>query len=106
MSDQGFKEKKRKPEEDFSEKIGIKERRKIKARREQERGVWFGLGMFGLVGWSVAIPVLIAIAVGVWLDRKFDDSYSWTLMMIFVGAATGCLNAWYWVKKENERDRD
>ena len=31
------------------EKVGAKEDRKIRARREKDRGVWFGLGMFGLV---------------------------------------------------------
>lgn len=88
----------------ISAQIGIKERRKLKARMEKNRGVWFGLGMFGLVGWSVAIPALMAVALGVWLDEKLDDPYSWTLMMIFIGIGIGCLNAWYWVKKENERE--
>ncbi|MBN1277329.1 MAG: AtpZ/AtpI family protein [Deltaproteobacteria bacterium] len=89
----------------LSRQVGIKEQRKLKARRERDRGVWFGLGMFGLVGWSVAVPALIATAIGLWLDKRLDDQYSWTLMMIFIGVVIGCMNAWYWVKKENARDR-
>ncbi|MFP3870186.1 MAG: AtpZ/AtpI family protein [Syntrophobacteria bacterium] len=91
-------------EEDLKEKVGSKELRKLKARREEQRGIWFGLGMFGLVGWSVAIPTLIGIAVGVWLDCTFADGYSWSLMGLFIGVVLGCLNAWYWVKRESRRD--
>ena len=88
----------------LAREIGEKEARKIKARREKDRGVWFGLGMFGLVGWSVAIPTLIGIAAGVWLDKQTQDPYSWTLMGLFIGVVLGCLNAWYWVKKKSRHD--
>jgi len=106
MSDVNNKKKDEVSPDIFTRQVGVKERRKIKAREDEERGIWFGLGMFGLVGWSVAVPSLIGIAIGVWMDKKFNDAYSWTLMMIFVGVAAGCLNAWYWVKKENNRDRE
>ncbi len=87
--------------ERLPEKIEAKERRKLRARREGDRGVWFGLGMFGLVGWSVAIPTLIFIAIGLWIDRTYESRFSWTLMMLFIGVIVGCLNAWYWVKRES-----
>jgi predicted F0F1-ATPase subunit/F1F0 ATPase subunit 2 len=50
---------------------GTKESRKLKARREKGRSLWFGMGMFGLVGWSVAIPTLAGIALGVWVDTRW-----------------------------------
>jgi len=81
--------------------IKAKQARKQKARREGERSVWFGLGMFGLVGWSVAVPTLIGIAVGVWLDTRYDTAFSWTLMLIVLGAALGCVVAGYWVSRES-----
>ncbi len=37
----------------FSARIAAQEKRKLKALHEN-RSVWFGLGMFGMVGWSVA----------------------------------------------------
>ena len=86
------------------EKVGAQEDRKIRARQEKDRGVWFGLGMFGLVGWSVAIPTVIGIAVGIWIDAKWPSSYSWTLMFLIIGVIVGCLNAWYWVRRESRRD--
>ncbi len=84
--------------------VATKGGRRMKARREKDRGVWFGLGMFGLVGWSVAIPTVIGIAVGVWIDAKWPSSYSWTLMFLIIGVGVGCLNAWYWVRRESKRD--
>ncbi len=90
-------------QKEISEKVRAKEARKIKARREKDRGLWFGLGMFGLVGWSVVIPTLIGTAIGVWLDKLLQDSYSWTLMGLAAGVIAGCFNAWYWVKKESGR---
>jgi ATP synthase protein I len=88
----------------MTEKVGAKEDRKMRARRERDRGVWFGLGMFGLVGWSVAIPTVIGIGLGVWIDTKWPSRYSWTLMFLIIGVLVGCLNAWYWVKRESKGD--
>jgi ATP synthase protein I len=81
-----------------------KQRRRQRARREGERPLAAGLGMFGLVGWSVAVPTVMGIAIGVWIDRRYGGPYSWTLMLMIVGVAIGCLNAWYWVRRESERD--
>jgi ATP synthase protein I len=96
------------PEKDeaFKREVEGKQTRKLRARREREedRRVWFGLGMFGLVGWSVAIPTLIGIALGVWIDMTWPSRVSWTLMLMFIGVILGCLNAWYWVQRESRRD--
>lgn len=85
----------------FRRQVKDKAERRLKAKREGDRTIWYGLGMFGIVGWSVAIPTLIGIAVGIWLDLSLDDPYSWTLMMLFVGVVIGCLNAWYWIERES-----
>lgn len=87
---------------EFSKEIGSKEERKLRARRERKYSIWFWMGMFGLVGWSVMIPTLLFIALGAWIDKNFESPYSWTLMLLVIGVITGCFNAWYWVKKEME----
>lgn len=84
------------------DEIGRKEVRRLKARQDQHHRVWFGLGMFGLVGWSVAIPTLAGAAVGIWLDARFDSQRSWTLMLLLLGLFGGCLNAWRWLRDESE----
>lgn len=85
----------------FQDQISTKSDRKIKARREQQN-IWVGLRMFGMVGWSVAIPALLGIGLGVWLDSHIESKYSWTLMLLFIGVALGCFNAWYWISKESQ----
>ncbi|GGX61867.1 AtpZ/AtpI family protein [Saccharospirillum salsuginis] len=89
---------------DLGERIDHRARRKEKARRDKSHPVWFGLGMFGLVGWSVAVPTLLGVMLGLWMDRRWPGDVSWTLTLIIIGVALGCLNAWYWIKQENHRD--
>lgn len=85
--------------------VGHKAERRIRGRREKRRTVWFGLGMFGLVGWAVAVPTLIGVAVGLWLDERYHQGrVSWTLTCLVIGIGVGCFNAWYWVKQETSRD--
>lgn len=85
---------------DMAARVGSKAARRIKARGERRHSLWFGLGMFGLVGWSVAIPTVAGIALGLWLDRTWPSPISWTLTLLFVGMVLGCLNAWRWLKRE------
>lgn len=92
------------PAERFGQEVGRKARRKLRARSDPRRGAWFWFGMFGLVGWSIAIPTLLGILAGVWLDRLFPGKESWTLTLLLLGAALGCVNAWYWVKQEHRVD--
>ena len=87
----------------FQRQISKKSDRKIKARGET-KNIWIGLGMFGMVGWSVAIPSLLGIGLGVWIDTHIQSKYSWTLMLLVIGVALGCFNAWYWINKESQSD--
>ena len=89
------------PRREFVREVEHKQKRKERARREERRGIWFGMGMFGLVGWSVSIPTVLLLALGIWIDARTGSPYSWTLMLLVVGIAVGCLNAWYWVKRES-----
>lgn len=90
---------------DRAEAIARKAARKEAARERGEgRGLWFGFGMFGLVGWAVAVPTLIGVALGAWLDRKAPAGFSWTLALLLGGVALGCLNAWWWVSRESRGD--
>ena len=84
----------------FPEEIHVKERRKLRALKHKTDEVWFGLGMFGVVGWAVAIPTVIGIFLGVWIDIKWPGQYSWTLMLLVIGLITGCMNAWFWINRQ------
>ncbi len=95
-----------KPKASLSEEVGAKATRKLKARRNSAQGVWFGLGMMGLIGWSVVIPTLLGAALGMWLDRHYPGGHAWTLALLVAGLAIGCFNAWHWVAKEDKAIRD
>jgi ATP synthase protein I len=82
------------------DQIATKVHRKLLAQR-RKHSIWYGFGMFGLVGWSVAIPALLGIALGMWIDRQITSPYSWTLMGVVLGVAAGCFNAWYWIQHES-----
>ncbi len=95
-------------DQEFIRRVGEQEARKLKAQQKVTQTVWSGLGMMGLVGWSVAAPTLLGAALGIWLDKNHPGSHSWTLMMLAIGLVLGCVNAWHWVVKEdreiNEKD--
>jgi ATP synthase protein I len=94
-------------ETNFSRQVGAQAGRKLKAQRGADRGIWFGLGMSGLIGWSVTVPTLIGAGLGIWVDKHYPTRFSWTLMLLLLGLIVGCLNAWHWVdsqRKEIEED--
>jgi ATP synthase protein I len=95
-------------QQELLRQVERRERRKVRAR-SSGRSIWFGLGMWGLVGWSVAVPTLLGVALGVWLDTAHPGGPSWTLMLLFGGLLAGCATAWYWVAREQRaigRERD
>lgn len=85
----------------FLGKIKDKSVRKVKAREEEEMSIIYGLALLGFVGWSVGIPTLIGVAIGLWLDEVWLTPFSWTLILMLVGLVLGCINAWYWVQQES-----
>jgi ATP synthase protein I len=90
----------------FAAQVGAKASRKLKARRNATPGVWFGLGMMGLIGWSVVVPTLLGAALGLWLDEHHPGTHSWTLALLVAGLSIGCWNAWRWVANEDQAMRD
>lgn len=89
----------------FPQRVSAREQRKMDADR-QDRKVWFGLGTFGMVGWSISVPAVAAAFLGVWIDSRQPGRYSWTLMLFMAGLCLGCYNAWYWIQKEGRTTND
>jgi ATP synthase protein I len=90
----------------LADEVGAKASRKLRARRRAAHGVWYGLGMMGLIGWSVATPTVLGAALGLWLDRRYPGPHSWTLTLLIVGLILGCLTAWRWVAEEDRQIRN
>jgi ATP synthase protein I len=82
--------------------VGSREARMIRRGRRGAPNVWRSVGLVGLVGWSVVLPMLVGIAAGLWIDREWPSRFSWTLMLLVAGLAGGCANAWGRIKREQE----
>jgi ATP synthase protein I len=90
----------------FARSVASEAARKLRAQRQGTKGVWFGLGMSGLIGWSVAVPTLAGAMIGMWLDRHHPGGHSWTLALMAAGLVIGCFNAWHWVSQQDDEMRD
>ncbi len=104
MSDPGGR--RREIMQKFSREVQRKEALMLRGRKEKGETVWFGLGMFGVIGWSVAVPALIGVAAGMWIDGRWPSQFSWTLMLLVGGVMIGCVNAWYWVRRSGRFGKD
>lgn len=87
----------------FGKQVALNENRKLKALQQNKQSAWSGLGVFGIVGWSIVVPALLGALLGKWLDSKYPESFSWTLTLLVSGLALGCIVAWTWVDKEDKK---
>ena len=90
----------------LARQVGVKAHRKLTAHRHSAQRIWFGLGMIGVIGWSVVVPTLLGVALGLWLDKHDPSPRSWTLMLLLLGLLIGCATAWHWVVKEDRAIRN
>ena len=95
-------DKPNKQEDSFSHEVEEKVKRKLKAQRKNQNSVWSGFALFGIVGWSIVVPTLLGAVLGIWLDKSYRQSFSWTISLLFAGLVIGCLIAWKWIAKENK----
>ncbi|MCB9973820.1 MAG: AtpZ/AtpI family protein [Rhodospirillales bacterium] len=87
--------------DDFINQIKTQAKRKLHAQA-RENHIWSGFGMFGLIGWSIALPVVLGALLGIWIDARYPGSRSWTLILLVAGLCLGCWNAARWVMKEQK----
>lgn len=87
------------------EDIGRHARRMKSARDHPGMSPLRGLGAFGMIGWSIAVPTVAGAFLGLWLDRTLPQEFPWTIALILGGAALGIFIAWGWISKEGGDDR-
>lgn len=73
--------------------VGTRQKR-IARGRSQKDNIWSSIAILGVVGWSVTLPTVLGVVLGVWLDRHWPSRFSWTLTLLIAGLAIGCTNAW------------
>lgn len=90
-------------EKRFTKEVTRKQKLKLRAKEFSEKGLWYGLGMLGMVGWAIAIPVAAGGLIGLWLDKNYPMPGSWAISLIAAGLFIGCFNAWRWIKNEQRK---
>jgi ATP synthase protein I len=83
-----------------AEDIGRRARRMKQARDHPGPSPLRGVGTFGMIGWSIAVPTVGGAFLGMWLDRVAPQDFSWVIALILGGVVLGALIAWAWVEKE------
>jgi ATP synthase protein I len=61
-----------------------------------------GIGAFGMIGWSIAVPTVGGAFVGLWLDRVAPQEFSWTIALLLGGVVVGGFIAWGWIAREGD----
>jgi len=85
------------PAEQMIRKVGSAQERLVRAR-QRKGSDWESIAIMGVIGWSVALPTLIGVGLGMWIDHRWPGRFSWTLMLLIGGLLAGCANAWMHVK--------
>jgi len=70
-------------------------------KRENRRTIR-ELAYYSSLGFSIALAIFIGLAIGVYLDRKFDSSPWLTLIFLGLGIAAGFRNIGLAIKKTRQ----
>ena len=79
------------------QQVASKQDRMMRARMAKSN-LWSSIAILGVVGWSVALPTLAGVALGVWIDHHWPSRFSWSLILLLAGLLLGCLSAWVRLK--------
>lgn len=71
-----------------------------RARNEPGVSPLRGLGAFGIIGWSIAVPTVGGAFLGLWLNKVAPQNFSWPIALILGGVVVGGIIAWGWIEKE------
>lgn len=91
---------------DLADIIGSKAKRIEKSEREQ-LNVLRGLTAALSVGWTLLIPLMICVAIGVWVDTKIDGGSPLIIIIsIVIGFLLGGYNVWHSLRSVRMAKRD
>ena len=76
-----------------------------RARSEPGASPLRGLGAFGIIGWSIAVPTVGGAFLGLWLNDVAPQNFSWPIALILGGVVVGGIIAWNWIEREGPEQK-
>lgn len=73
--------------------VGARQER-IARGRSGQGSILSSIAILGVIGWSVTVPTVLGVVLGVWIDHRWPSRFSWALTLLLVGLAVGCTSAW------------
>jgi ATP synthase protein I len=80
--------------------VGEVRRQAARAGQRRELSFWQGLSLVGGVGWMVVLPAVAGALLGRFLDTHWGTGIFWTLSLLVLGLALGCVSAWRHIARE------
>ena len=87
-------------EDEFETTVRKQRERIEEGRKEKGQSFWHYVGLIGVVGWSVVLPMVIGGFLGAWLDGRYETGSKWTFGLLMLGLLAGLFNAWRSITKE------
>lgn len=72
-------------------------------KRRYQRRWSSNFGMIASLGGVIIVPIILGIIGGGYLDEKFPQRFSWRLSLLFLGFVWGVVNAYFWIKIEDQK---
>jgi ATP synthase protein I len=79
--------------------VGLRQAR-IARGQSQKNSILSSIAILGVVGWSVTMPTVLGVVLGVWIDRHWPSHFSWALTLLMAGLVVGCANAWLRIRRD------
>lgn len=83
-------------------KTNLVHKTEVLQRRSQQMP-YANFGMIAALGGAVIVPLIIAVWLGRYLDQAYPQNFSWLLNCLFFGFVWSVINAYFWLKIENEK---
>jgi len=89
------------PLEELERRLAEREERRKRRDEAWVAGFWSGLRVLGQAGWSVVVPGLLGLAVGLWIDGRWPSGIPWSVVGLACGTAFGFASLWSWLSREH-----
>lgn len=70
-----------------------------RSRKKRAESPLLGFSVFGIVGWSIAVPTVAGAFLGHWLNQVAPQKFTWTIALILGGVVVGVIIAIRWLSK-------